>query len=188
MYHTPNTSADEFIKYTTDIISKVKGEKKKKELIIGMDHNLDLLHSDMHQPTQKFLNTLLDMQLFPTITRLSRITHRMATLIDNIFESEKFHRDYDSAILVSDISDHLPLLCLLKQTKILDKQPLTFESRSLNNDKLLNIKKLLSKVDWYGLLNKSNADENFNIFSNKINNIMDEVAPVKTVQISARDT
>ena len=143
MYHTPNTSADEFIKYTTDIISKVKGEKKKKELIIGMDHNLDLLHSDMHQPTHKFLNTLLDMQLFPTITRLSRITHRMATLIDNIFESEKFHRDYDSAILVSDIADHLPLLCLLKQTKILDKQPLTFESRSLNNDKLLNIKKLL---------------------------------------------
>ena len=120
MYCTPNTPADEFIKHTTDIISKVKGEKKKKELIIGMDHNLDLLHSDVHQPTNKFLNTLLDMQLFPMVTRPSRIIHRMATLIDNIFESKKFHRDYDSAILVSDISDDLPLLCLLKQTKILN--------------------------------------------------------------------
>ena len=169
MYHTANTPADEFIKSTTDIISNVKGEKKKKELIIGMDHNLDLLHNDMHQPTHKFLNTPLDMQLFPMVTRPSRITHRAATLIDNIFVSEKFHRDYDSVILVSDISDYLPLLCLLKQTKILDKQPLTFESRSLNNNKLLNIKKLLSKVDWYGLLNKSNVDENFNIFSEKIN-------------------
>ena len=58
IYCTPNTPADEFIKHTTDIISKVKGEKKKKELIIGMDHNLDLLHSDMHQPTHKFLKTI----------------------------------------------------------------------------------------------------------------------------------
>ena len=65
-----------------------------------MDHNLDLLHSDMHQPTHKSLNTLLDMQLFPMAMRPSRITQRIATLIDNIFVSEKFHRDYDSAILM----------------------------------------------------------------------------------------
>ena len=48
-----------------------------------MDHNLDLLHSDIHTPTHKFLNMLLDMQLFSTITHPSRITQTSATLIDN---------------------------------------------------------------------------------------------------------
>ena len=55
-----------------------------------MDHNLDLLHSDIHTPTHKFLNMLSDMQLFPTITCPSKITQTSATLIDNIFISEKF--------------------------------------------------------------------------------------------------
>ena len=51
MYRTPNTPADEFTKHTSKILSKIKQEKKAKEIIIGMDHNLDLLHSDLHQPT-----------------------------------------------------------------------------------------------------------------------------------------
>ena len=151
-----------------------------------MDHNLNLLHSDIHTPTHKFLNMLLDMQLFPTITRPSRITKKSATLIDNIFISEKFQRDYDSALLVTDTSDHLPIMCLLKQTKIIDKNPLIFESRSLTADKLNTIKNKLYSVDWHGLLNKNDVDENFNLLNDKISDTMDEVAPVRTIRISAR--
>ena len=114
-----------------------------------MDHNLDLLHSDIHTPTHKFLNMLLDMQLFPTITCPSRITQTSATLIDNIFISEKFQRDYDSALLVTHTSNHLPIMCLLKQTKITDKNPLTFESRSLMAEKLNIIKKnVFRRLAW----------------------------------------
>ena len=96
-----------------------------------MDHNLDLLKSDLHKGTHAFLELMLQNQLYPSITRPSRITNTLATLIDNIFISEKFHHSFDSAVLISDISDHLPLLCLVKQTKILDKSPLEFESRAL---------------------------------------------------------
>ena len=151
-----------------------------------MDHNLDLLHSDIHTPTHKFLNMLLDMQLFPIIMRPSRVTQKSATLIDNIFISEKFQRDYDSALLVTDTSDHLPIMCLLKQTKIIDKSPLIFESRSLTADKLNTIKNKLYSVDWHGLLNKNDVDENFNLLNDKISDTMDEVAPVRTIRISAR--
>ena len=151
-----------------------------------MDHNLDLLHSDIHTPTHKFLNMLLDMHLFPTITHPSRITQTSSTLIDNIFISEKFQRDYDSALLVTDTSDHLPIMCLLKQTKITDKTPITFESRSLMAEKLNIIKNKLHLEDWYGLLNKTNVDENFNLLNDKISDTLDEVAPVRTIAISAR--
>ena len=77
------------------------------------------------------------------------------------------------------------MMCLLKQTKILDKTPLMFNSRSLNNEKMIEIKNNLSKVDWYGLLNKDKCNDNFNTFSDTINEIMDITAPVKTVRISA---
>ena len=105
-------------------------------MILGMDHNLDLLKSENHKGTHEFLDLMLQHQLYPSVTRPSRVTQMTATLIDNIFISEKFHRSFNSAVLLRDISDHLPLLCLAKQTKLLDKSPLEFESRSLNDNKL----------------------------------------------------
>ena len=185
LYRTPNTPAQEFIDNVSNVIKKIRCEGKNKEVILGMDHNLDLLHSDIHTLTHKFLNMLLDMQLFPTITCPSRITQKSATLIDNIFISEKFQQDYDSALLVTDTSDHLPIMCLLKQTKIIDKNPLIFESRSLTTDKLNTIKNKLYSVDWHGLLNKNDVDENFKLLNDKISDTMDEVAPVRTIRISA---
>ena len=186
LYRSPNTPANEFIDNVSDIIQKIRCEGNKKEIILGMDHNLDLIHGDIHTPTHKFLNMLLDMQLFPTIMRPSRITQTSATLIDNIFISEKFQRDYNSALLVTDTSDHLPIMCLLKQTRITDKTPLTFESRSLTAEKLNVVKNKLYLVDWYGLLNKTDVDENFNLLNDKISNTLEEIAPARTIIVSAR--
>ena len=105
-------------------------------MIFGMDHNLNLLKSENHKGTHEFLDLMLQHQLYPSVTRPSRVTQMTTTLINNIFISEKFHQSFDSAVLLRDILDHLPLLCLVKQTKLLDKSPLEFESRSLNDNKL----------------------------------------------------
>ena len=63
--------------------------------------------------TQNFLNCLLENDMLPTITRPSRITHNTAALIDNIFVSSGLYRDFDSALILNDMSDHLPVLTLL---------------------------------------------------------------------------
>ena len=151
-----------------------------------MDHNLDLLKSEYNKGTHEFLDLMLQHQLYPSVTRPSRVMQMTATLIDNIFISEKFHRSFDSAVLLRDISDHLPLLCLVKQTKLLDKSPLEFESRSLNDNKLQEIKNKLYRADWIGLLNSESCDENFNKYNAKINEVMEQIAPLKTVRISAK--
>ena len=186
MYKPPNTDAADFLQPLHEIIGKSRTHRKKPEIIIRMDHNLDLLKSDSHKGTHAFLELMIQNQLFPSVTRPSRITNTSATLIDNIFISEKFHRSFDSAVLISDISDHLPLLCLVKQTKILDKSPLEFQSRALTDDKLPAIKNKLYKVDWIGQLSSDGCDSNFNIYSNILNEVMDEVTPLKTVRISAK--
>ena len=81
------------------------------------------------------------------------------------------------------MSDHLPVLTLLKQTKFTDKKSLEFKNLNLNPLKIAKIRSKLFKIDWIGVLNKRNCDEKFNIFSERVNAVMDDVSPEKTVKI-----
>ena len=62
---------------------------KRHSVLIGADHNLDFLKHMQHTATELFINKLLDFNMIPCITRPTRITHSSATLIDNIFVSNK---------------------------------------------------------------------------------------------------
>ena len=90
------------------IIKVVNNENGNKELILGMDHNLDLLKGHEHQRTQNFLDVILDHGLVPMITHPTQITNSTATLIDNVFISWALQHDFNSLILSEDTSDHLP--------------------------------------------------------------------------------
>ena len=57
------------------------------------------------------------------------ITNSTATLIDNIYIGGKIQCNYESYLIISDISDHLPSLLLLKQMKVKDNTPIEFEVR-----------------------------------------------------------
>ena len=65
-------------------------KENKKEIILGIDHNLDLLKSMVHKDTQDFLDINFNENLLPCITILDYIT------VDNI--------DYYGT---KDISNHL---------------------------------------------------------------------------------
>ena len=77
------------------------------------------------------------------------------------------------------MSDHLPTLALLKQTKLLDKEPLEFESQNLTDKTISSIKKDLLQVDWTRALTGKDSSENFDIFLTTVNSIMDEISLVK---------
>ena len=124
--------------------------------------------------------------MIPTITRPTHITNTTATLIDNIYISGKIQHNYESHLILSDISDHLPSLLLLKETKVKDKTPIKFESRNLNDDKIMQINNELRSIDWNGQLNSNNCNTNFNTFCNEIKTAMDKVPPIKTIRISGR--
>ena len=128
LYHPPNTSSKPLADHISRVMKTVQSELSTKEVILGMDHNNDLLKCHIHPPTHEFLNRILNNDLMPMITRPTRITQSMASLIHNVFVMKNLHQNFDSLILIDDMSDHLPSLILLKQTKIRDKRPITFES------------------------------------------------------------
>ena len=166
--------------------SKAAKGKLQPEVIIGMDHNIDLLKGLTHNPTHKFIDNTLELDLLPTVTCPSRITSHSATLINNIYVSESLHRDFESAIILNDMSDHLPLIAMLKQTKFLNKEPLTYESQCLNDSKLKEVNHCLMSIDWIGVLNGTTSNEKFNQFCDTVNRVLDQIAPKRTVKISAK--
>ena len=188
MYKPPNVGIEQYSNNLTTIVNKIKLVTGRyiPEIIIGMDHNMNLLNSATHLPTHNFMETLSNLNLYPTITRPTRITHHSATLIDNICISEFLHRNFESSILIKDISDHLPLLAMLKQTRLLNTEPLEFDSRYLKDKKLKCVNNILMNVDWIGLLTGTTSNQKFNQFSDKVESVLDQVAPIKKVKISAK--
>ena len=184
MYRPPNNNPSEFVTCTNTIASKVTTEKK--ELIMGMDHNLDLLKTGIHKHTTTFLEDLVDKNIMPIIMYPTHITQNTAILIDNIFVSEKIQKFFEPVVILDDISDHLPTLALLKQTKLLDKKLLEFKSHNLSREKVNKIKNMLYQIDWTRHLSANDCSRNFNKFLTKVNDIMDTVSPLKTIRIFAK--
>ena len=186
MYRSPNTKETELINHVQNTIVKCMSAKQDIDIILGMDHNLDLLKINNHKGTRLFYDKMVELELVPSITRPTRITNHSATLIDNIFVRGSLQKDFDSSIIISDISDHLPSIFLAKQTKVINNDHIEFESRCLSETKISKIKKRLDKVDWHGTLNSDSSSNNFDTLMRTINVIMDQEAPVRTIRRSGK--
>ena len=72
LYRPPNTPTKDFIDSYDELIKELSLEKH--ELILPMDHNLDLLKINSHKKTEEFLECNLDNRLVPQITKPTCIT------------------------------------------------------------------------------------------------------------------
>ena len=187
MYKPPNAKSKQLIDGLETRISKVRSNQRNDtpEVIIGIDQNLDLLKGQIHLPTRYFIDRIDELNLLPTITQPSRITSHSATLINNIYISQGLHQDFESSLLLTDISDHLPLITMMRQTKLADKSPLKYESRCLTEDKLNQVRNNLIQKDWVGLLNGT-TNANFDKFSQIISDELEKVAPKCVINTSAK--
>ena len=117
----PNCKETEFLKNYKRWINKFSIEEERK-LIIGLDHNLDLMKNDKHKPTKEFIELNLEHELIPTITKPTRITKNSATLIDNIIIGRNYQSAYISMVLLTDLSDHCPTMLEMSNIEIYKKK------------------------------------------------------------------
>ena len=96
------------------------------------------------------------------------------------------HKRYESAVLINDMSDHLPILTLLRQTKIKNNTPLIFESRKLTNKNVDSIKTALDHINWDERLSGLDCNENFNTFTTLLDSIMEKYSPLRKIRISSK--
>ena len=125
---------------------------------------MDLLKLDNHPKTQEFWEIITDSGLVSSITKLTRLTHHSATLIDNIFINRFLANDFRSLLLYEDISDHLPCVVCVKNFDH-DRQAqemLTCRKIDVKATKL--IQEDLSQVNWEQDLENLDCEDSFNLF------------------------
>ena len=176
-YRPLNTNVNQFLLDYQQLLSTVKS-KIRCPLLIGLDHNLDLLKSDRYKPTNDFLEMNYDCELLPLINRPTRVTNSSATLIDNIFLSSKLVCEAESHVLIDDISDHFPCsvtLSGLKKSTI----PVFRKKRKFSEKAVDSIKEDMMKTYWYEKLQLLTCNDGFNVFHQHLNDSLDKHAPEK---------
>ena len=145
-YTPPNTDCKKFILSFNKKLKELRN-KKNTTLVIGLDHNMDLLKSNNHINTQNFLERILENNMTLTITRPTRITHTSAMLIDNILVSSEQIGSINSYICIDNMCDHLPCVTILQNALMTGKEPVTIKTRKLDKLSISRLNTELTNKD-----------------------------------------
>ena len=115
------------------------------------DFNLNLLSHNSHATTGEFLDVMFSRLFVLLITRPTRLTSHTATLIDNIF-TNNIDDIATSGLLITDISDHLPVFLLVHsaQSKTLPSYR-WMSYREINPRNTAKFKDELNNINWLDL-------------------------------------
>ena len=89
-------------------------------------------------------------------------------------------------LIVEDISDHLPILIVLKDLNKSVRGSNLIKSRNLNTSNLEKIGGDIKRHDWQKLLSKSNASQGFSIFHKILCDTIAKHAPETVKRISVK--
>ncbi len=88
-------------------------KNNEKVILVCGDFNIDLLKSNDHMKTAEFVDTVFSLSFYPLILKPSRVTNDSASLIHSILVNLT-DRKIKSGLLVTDVSDHLPVFAVLE--------------------------------------------------------------------------
>ena len=120
--------------------------------------------------------------LFPCITKLTRVTSKPASLLDNIFYNNIVdNQDVFTGILYTDISDYFPIFYIDKATGI-KNPPKYFKKRIYSQESLELFSNLLQNNDWSNVLSSENPQDAFQLFSDCYRDVYDKCFPLRTIK------
>ena len=187
-YKPPSASPNQFINKLGELIQSCNNKKAEHFILCG-DFNIDIMNYDNDNNALELLCTMNSLALLPLISKPTRIdkVRDTATLIDNIFITNP--HNYDSGILISDISDHLPIFVILNNilNNEVNKNCTQIKYRLINDLTIGNLYDKLNQYDFTEILDGNDCD----LAIKQLTSIVDEsycsCCPVKTKTISPKD-
>src|SRR6218665_2944796 len=188
IYRPPGDGLDLFNQEFDSLLCHLS--RTKSNAFITLHYSIDLLKVNTHTPTQIFFNSLTSNRFLPMILRPTRITNDTATLIDKIFTntlSEQTH----SAIIINDISDHLPIFTqtkIIRPVQLMDKVP-TYEKRIINEITKGDFSNSLSAADWtdvYRACDQGDPSSAYTAFIEKYRSIYESSFPKSSHPLKRR--
>ena len=181
IYHHPSLELSEFNNHFLSVLLEKISKEKKMVVLLG-DFNADLLKYDHNDDVADFLDAMYSKLLLPNISSPTQIMSTSATLIDNIF-TNNYDNTFMTGNLVKTLSDHLALILIVPiQNTTRHKEP-----KKIHHDfhEILKNKDMISRdlqnINWDMelQLNSENINISTEKFISKINNLINDSAPLK---------
>ena len=181
IYRPPGTDIKRFNDRVEELLAVIKSENKLSYMM--GDWNINLLSVEQHEPSQDFLDLMMSHSLVPIITKPTRVTHRSATLIDNIFSGSLFHTDKSfSGILYTDISDHYPIFHIDYSYESCPETQY-IQRRIYSENNISKFKQHLDAHDWSAIYESTDPQIAYSNFHEAYSKMYNMAFPLKNIKI-----
>ena len=150
------------------------------KLTLMGDFNTNLLRQV--RATDQFLNFCMTLNVYPTISKPTRIVKSSETLIDNILTNSTL--DIKTGILITAVSDHLTPFIIVPKKNKKENKPEKHMVRDLSKENLNNLKKLLMSHDFETMLKAKTQNDKYEAFFKDFNDLFNLTCPKKEVIVN----
>ena len=145
------------------------------------DFNIDLMACDTDHDSINFMSCFFRHGYFPLINRPTRLAS--GTLLDHIFTNSTHaclgDGHFFSAIVLTDLSDHFPIIHAFDTTLEKANQPdSTFKFQLVNERTISALKTKLRQIDWSDLLSIEDVNSFYESFHDRLSRVYFKCIPV----------
>ena len=170
IYRMPNSSVDTFNERISDILNVIQKEHKLCYLL--RDLNIDFLKADEHRATGEILDVSYCCNVFPFITKPTRVTSTTATLIDDIvINNLDDNMMHIQGILCTSISDHYAFFHVASNTRTDHTQTeMPLLKRNMGQRNISKFISEINRVDWQFVLTETDTQLAYSKFHEAMSN------------------
>ena len=154
---------------------------RNKTIFLCGDLNIDLINDDIDSD---FLNNLYSHNFFPLINIPTRVTDQSSTCIDHMWFN-KLVCQY-SGTIITDITDHYPIFCVIYISKKKDLIYKTFRLHSNNNIDRLCDDVVVMRDDYFATCSLMNVEDKCSWYVKHLDKLYGRDCPKKTKAISVK--
>ena len=181
IYRMPNTCMEIFNDRMSDIMNIVQRERKIC-YFLG-DLNVDLLKHESHQSTAAFLDSLYSYNVFPLITKPTRVTRESATLIDHVLTNNfDINSKHVQGILCTSISDHYAIFHIAGNAGITSADDIPVLKRNFTQNNMTRFTNEMENVDWEFIKNIDDTQTAYSVFHNLLVEKFNSCFPLKCIK------
>ena len=161
-----------------------------KTFFLAGDFNINLFDFETNKKVESFVNFMFEFSMIPTINKTTRVTKHTATAINNIITNCIINRDFKSAIVKTDLSDHFPIIFINELTRVPtptdDMEKYVYKQDFIEN--AFNcFKQALFETSWNSVKNLKQTNEAYNKFLEIFTKLYEEYFPIRKIKIKPKE-
>jgi hypothetical protein len=172
---------DQFSSFN-DLLFNMLSTISSGELILGGDFNLDVIKYQSCSNTAAYIDNLFSNGCIQIISKPTRISNTSASCIDHFVTNCKMDV-FNSQILLSKISDHLPIFFNTCYDKAAQEHK-NIVSRDFSESNIQRFSNQLAMCDWNPVSNCNDPNTAFNLFENQFSIIHNQFFKPKLVRFN----